>query len=398
MTRRGTLLIGQSGGATAVINASLVGVIEGALASARFGQVLGMRHGIEGLLTETFLDLGAISSAQLDLVRRTPSAALGTSRHKVTEEDLDLALQVLRRWNITAVVYIGGNDSADTAHRLHERAMAEGDELTILSVPKTIDNDLPETDHCPGYGSIARFLANAVRDATYDTIASPQLYPVKFVEVMGRDAGWVPASGILGFDETEADLLPLVYVPERPPADAAAVLSAIEQRVRARGWVVAVVPETLHDANGHHLGGDEPEYIDSFGHPYHASVGATLTRLVTQQLGLRARCDKPGTIARMAMALASAVDLDEAYQLGWSAAWKVAAGERDVMVTIQRISDEPYTTAIGTAPLVSVANQVRLVPDEFLGPDGTSLTAAYHRYAWPLLGPDPVLHYARLVE
>ncbi len=395
MTRGGTLMVGQSGGATAVINASLIGVVEGAMASG-FARVAGTRHGIEGLLRDDLVELSGLSRTQRDLIRRTPSAALGTGRHKLRDGELDAALDARRRHDVRAFVYIGGNDSADTAHRLHGAARSAGADLVVVSVPKTIDNDLPETDHCPGYGSIARFLANAVRDATYDTVASPQLYPVKFIEVMGRDAGWVAAAGALGFHEDEADLAPLVYLPERPPASAEVILREVDARVRDRGWAVAVIPETLRDAAGRHLSGAEPDHIDRFGHPYFPSTGTALTRLVREDLGLRARDDKPGTFARMAMALASPVDLDEAYRAGWTAAERAAQGESDRMTTLERVSNDPYRCDIGTVPLTLIANRVRVLPDEFIGAGGRSLTAAFRDYALPLLGPDPVPHYGRL--
>ena len=391
----GTLVVGQSGGATAAINASLVGVVEGARA-AGFGRVLGMRHGIEGLLADDLLDLGTQPADVLAAVRRTPSAALGTGRYKLQVGDLERALAVLRRHDARALVYVGGNDSADTAHRLHEAAAAAGAELSVVAVPKTIDNDLPATDHCPGYPSLARFLGNAVRDATYDTLGAPRLYPVKVIEVQGRDAGWVAAAGALGFGPDEADLLPLLCLPERPFADVGALLAAIEGQVRARGWSVAVVPETLRDAAGRHLGGAEPEYVDAFGHPYHASPGAAIVRLVATELGLRARFDKPGTIARMSGALASPVDREEAYALGRAAAERAAAGESDVMVTLVREADAPYAWRIGAAPLAEVANTARPVPPAFIGADGASVTDAFRRYARPLLGPEPFPRYGRL--
>jgi 6-phosphofructokinase len=396
MPEPNTLLVGQSGGATAVINASLVGVVDAALASGRFGRVLGMRNGIDGLLAERFIDLGSQPRDILDRIRRTPSAALGTGRRKLRADELDLALDLLRRHGVRAFVYIGGNDSADTAHRLHLSAARAGDDLAVIAVPKTIDNDLPETDHCPGYPSLARFLGHAVRDATYDTLASPQLYPVKFVDVMGRDAGWVPAACALGFSAGERDLLPLIYLPERPPADIDSILAEIEAHVGARGWTVAVVPETLRDAVGRHLGGDEPDYVDPFGHPYHAQPAVTLTRLVTERLGLRARFERPGTAARMSIALASPVDLDEAERAGRAAAELAARGVSDVMTTLVRTGDSPYRCEIGIAPLEKVANRVRTFPDAFIGADGRSVTDAFRRYALPLLGPDPFPVYDRL--
>ncbi len=391
-----TLVVGQSGGATAVINASLVGVVDGALASGAFDRVLGMRHAIEGLIAGNMVDLSGLGRETLAGLLRTPSSALGTGRYKLNEGDLDRVLERHAEFDAGAMVYIGGNDSADTAHRLHEQARTAGSELRVVSVPKTVDNDLTGTDHCPGYPSIARYLANAVRDATYDSLASPTLYPVKIVEVMGRDAGWVAASAVLGFSNDERDLLPLVYLPERPPDSAEAAVAEIEARVAERGFVVFVLPETLRDAEGRHFGGDEPEYVDPFGHPYFPSTGAALARLVSTETNHRARYEKPGSAARMSISLSSRVDLEEAYALGRSAAERVAHGESDIMTSLVREADDPYVWSVGTAPLSDVANQVRTVPDDFIGDDGRSLTDAFRTYAMPLLGRDPFPPYTRL--
>jgi len=392
------LLVGQSGGATAVINASLVGVIEAARASGRFPRVLGARNGIEGLLNERFIPLHDQEPATLGAIRYTPSAALGTGRYKLQPGDLDRALDLMHRHGITGFVYIGGNDSADTANRLAARAAERGQELRVAAVPKTIDNDLPETDHCPGYGSIARYLGNAVRDATYDSIASPQLYAVKFVEVMGRDAGWVAASGALGFMADERDLEPLLLLPERPPAGVDEVLAAVERDLDRRGWSVVVVPETLRTADGRHLRGDEPDYVDGFGHPYYPSTGAALTRLVSQQLKVRARYDKPGTAARMSIGLASTIDLDEAYALGAGAVERIAAGQTGIVTILRRTSDEPYACVVDAVPIARIANAVRHLPAEYIADGGMGITDAFRRYALPLLGPEPFPPYGRFVH
>ncbi|HEV2073562.1 MAG TPA: diphosphate--fructose-6-phosphate 1-phosphotransferase [Thermomicrobiales bacterium] len=390
-----TLLVGQSGGATAVINASLAGVVDAAWRSGEFERVLGLRNGIEGLFQERFVDLTRQDQDLINRIGRTPSAALGTGRYKLRDEDLDRAVIAMRRLGVTAFVYIGGNDSADTAHRLEAHAHTIGYELRVMSVPKTIDNDLPETDHCPGYPSIARYLGNAVRDATYDTLASPQLYPVKFVEVMGRDAGWVAAAGALGFSGAEIDLAPLVLLPERAPQSVDDVLAAIDADVRRRGFSIVVVPETMHTSSGRHFGGDEPEYVDGFGHPYFPSTGAAMTRLVSQKLQLRARYDKPGTAARMSIALASEVDLDEAYRLGAGAVDRMVDGASGFMTAISRTSDDPYTYDIIAVPLEKIANQVRHLDDAFIGADGMSVTPAFHAYMRPLLGKEPFPPYGR---
>ena len=394
-TSPSSLLVGQSGGATAVINASLAGVVDAARTSGEFDRILGLRNGIEGLFQERFVDLTRQDQALIDRVRRTPSAALGTGRYKLQEDDLDRAVRAMQRLGVGAFVYIGGNDSADTAHRLEEHAREIGYNLRVMSVPKTIDNDLPETDHCPGYPSIARFLGNAVRDATYDSIASPQIYPVKFIEVMGRDAGWVAASGVLGFSPSEADLAPLVLLPERAPQSTDEVLTAIEADVKRRGFSIVVVPETMSTATGQHFGGDVPEYVDGFGHPYFPSTGAAMTRLVSQGLHLRGRYDKPGTAARMSIALASDVDLAEAYELGEAAVQRIVEGQSGFMTAISRISDDPYTYDIVNVPLEKIANRVRHLDDAFIGEDGMSMTAAFHDYMRPLLGEKPFPPYGR---
>jgi ATP-dependent phosphofructokinase / diphosphate-dependent phosphofructokinase len=384
------MVIGQSGGATAVINASLAGALEAGLASDRVHRVLGMRNGVEGLLAGELLDLGRLGSHQRDVLKRTPSAALGTGRYKLQDADLDPILDICARENIRWFLYIGGNDSADTALRLSRHADTRGQDLRVMSVPKTIDNDLPHTHACPGYGSIARYLANATRDAVFDTIASPQLYPVKFIEVMGRDAGWVTAACALALHGDDADLAPLLLLPELPPSSTEAVLDMVRADVSRRGWSVMVVPETLRDAKGRHLGGDTPDYVDAFGHEYFPSTGAALARLLTSA-GLRARYEKPGTAARMSISLASPVDLRQAEALGHLAAECALAGETARMSAIA-----PGGGGVMTVPLERVANRVRVLDEGFIGEDGHSVTQAFFDYALPLLGPDPFPPYLRI--
>ncbi len=394
--KRRTLVVGQSGGATAAINATLAGVVESARDTGRFGRVVGMQFSFEGLLQNELVDLTAQDPAIISGLRTTPSAALGTSRRKLSDDDHTVILEKLLALDAGAVVLIGGNDSADGAHRLHLAAEDAGYDLSVILAPKTIDNDLPLTDHCPGYPSLAKYLANAVRDATFDSLATSRLHPVKFIEVMGRDAGWVAASCALGFGETERDLLPLIFLPEEPPADADSALNEIAARVEERGFCVAIIPETLQDASGRHFGGDTPDYVDAFGHPYFPSAAAAMTRLVQERLGLRARYERPGTAARMSISLASPVDLDEAYSLGWAAAARAATGASDIMVTLDRVSDSPYQCALGTAPLSEIANRVRIFPDGFYTSDGRGITDSFRAYALPLLGEQPFPVYARL--
>ncbi|HET7037672.1 MAG TPA: diphosphate--fructose-6-phosphate 1-phosphotransferase [Thermomicrobiaceae bacterium] len=389
----GRLLVAQSGGATAVINSSLVGVVEAARAGGL--DVLGARRGIEGILAGDLVDLGRQPRAVLDRLRRTPSAALGTTRQRLDDERAARAVALLTRRGIRLVAYIGGNDSADTALRLAAAARAAGQELAVVSVPKTIDNDLPGTDHCPGYGSIARFLALAARDAGRDTEASAALHPIKLIEVMGRDAGWIAAAAALGQD-TPGEAPQLIFFPERPAHDLDGFVAEIAAAYEIHGQVVAVVPETIKDAAGRPLAG-EVRWRDSFGHPYTPGPGPALARAVEDRLNLRARFDKPGTIARMFMAAVSEPDLAEAYAVGAEAVRLLRQGVSGVMVTLERVSDEPYSVRTGSVPLEQVANRERLLPDDFIAPNGRAVTAAFRRYALPLIG-GPLPPYARLLD
>lgn len=389
-----TLLIGQSGGATAVINASLVGVVKAARESGEYSRILGLANGIQGLLNHQFFDLTELSDDDLERIARTPSAALGTGRTRLKDSDLSQTLLAMQSLGVTSFVYIGGNDSADTSLRLGQYAQRIGYGLRVMSVPKTIDNDLRETWFCPGYPSIARYMANAARDAVYDTIASPQLYPVKFIEVMGRDAGWLAATTTLAFGPGERDLQPVLLLPEHRYASVKDVLDIIRADVDKRGFSVVVVPETLRTSGDRHFGGEEPEYVDGFGHQYFPSTGAALTRAVATQLNLRARYEKPGTAARMAMASVSAVDLQIARDLGRAAVQAIAQGVSGHMTRVERTAEGGW--AISAVPLDAVANKVRPLEAAFIGDDGRSVTEAYREYMAPLLGDPPFLPYVRL--
>jgi 6-phosphofructokinase 1 len=390
------LLVAQAGGATAVINSSLAGVVEAARERGQFRSILGARRGIEGVLRQDLVDLGAQPPGLLQQVARTPSATLGVTRLRLSPEAAQLALEILARYDVGAFVYIGGNDSAETAHRLASAAQRAGCPLQVVVVPKTIDNDLPATDHCPGYGSIARFMALATRDAGLDTEATAGLYPVKLIEVMGRNAGWVAASTALAKrDASEAPHL--IFFPERPPASLDAFLEEIAAAHQRYGHVVAIVPETLRDAQGRPLGGEQAQWVDPFGHPYYPGPVQLLARAIESRLRVRARYDKPGTIARTFAACVSPVDWQEAYDAGVTAVALLADGASDVMVSLERVSDEPYHVRFGTVPLISVANRERRLPDEFIAPDGRSITEAFRRYALPLIG-GPLSPSARLAD
>ena len=389
---RGHLLIGQSGGATAVINASLVGAVREALASDAVDGIYGARHGIEGVLKQDLLDLRAEPETTWRGLLTTPSAALGSCRYKLQAEDPERALAILRKLGVRYFLYIGGNDSADTAHRIAQAARTAEYALRVICVPKTIDNDLPETDHCPGYGSAARFIAQATMDSALCTEAIPDHYPVKIIEVMGRDAGWLAAASALG-KEREEDAPHLIYVPERA-FSRTRFLEDVRQAHRSYGYVVIVIAETVRDEHGRQLGEVGHQGTDAFGHKLLSGTAQALVGLVREELGLRARFDKPGDLQRMSSAHISRTDQDEAFRAGRAAVAAAVSGATDKMVTLVRAPGPTYGCEMGLAALDVVANAQRLLPPEFLDAEGTGVSQAFRDYALPLVG-DPLPRYVR---
>jgi 6-phosphofructokinase 1 len=391
---RGNLIVGQSGGPTAVINSSLAGVILEALEHDEIDEIYGMVHGVEGLLKEQIVDLGRQSAAVIDGLRSTPSAALGSCRHRLEEADYQRLLEVLRANGIRYFLYIGGNDSADTAWHLGRLAAERGYDLRVMSVPKTVDNDLVATDHCPGYGSVARWLAVAVRDAGLDTEAIGVVDTVKVIETMGRNTGWITAATALARDHTDA-APHLIYLPERP-FNRDRFLADVESVYLRLGHVVITVCEGLKDERGEYLSASGKAVdVDRFGHKQLGGAAAVLCDMVSEGLGIKARWDKPGTIQRVSMLAASPVDLEEAYRVGRDAVRHAVAGRDGHMVTLVRESSDPYRCATGLAPLEQVANAERKVPDEFIAAEGNDVTEAFLEYARPLIGP-PLAPYVRL--
>lgn len=385
-------MIFQSGGPTAVLNASLVGSIRAAR-QAGFERILGSKHGVQGLLDEEFVDLTDLTDGQLHRLRRTPSAGLGSSRHRPDAKERRRILDVCAQYDVQGVVAIGGNDTADTVWQLVKTGNRRGAGPNCISVPKTIDNDLVGTDHSLGYPSNARYLALSVRDAAFDTMAMRMTQPVKIVEVMGRNAGWLAAAGTLAFPDDLPN--PIVCLPERPLDGPEDLCQRVQARIDSHGWAVVIVPETMRWADGSHVAGDTPEWVDAFGHPYFSSAGLALSRLFSQELGVRSRYDQPGTIARMAMHAVSEIDLAEAEQAGIEAVAALGRGESGQMIALERVSSDPYRVRYGLTPVSRVANKERRVPDEMIGPDGASLTNAFRAYALPLMG-EPFPEYEML--
>ncbi|HLJ34149.1 MAG TPA: diphosphate--fructose-6-phosphate 1-phosphotransferase, partial [Ktedonobacteraceae bacterium] len=345
----GNLIIGQSGGATAVINASLVGAFNEAMKDERIEGIYGMRYGIQGLLDEQIIDLRQQPATIWSQLLATPSAALGTCRYKLKDEDPARIIAIFRRYNIRYLLYIGGNDSADTAHKVAEAARGNNYELYAISIPKTIDNDLPFTDHCPGYGSAARFLAMATIDSTMNTISIPTHYPVKVIETMGRDAGWLTASTALG-KRDDVDPPHILLLPEQP-FNQERYLEQVEAVYRRIGYVIIVTAEAIQDEKGQPLGASGQVGNDAFQHPLLSGAAQFLVELVKQHLKLRARFDKPGDLQRMASNAISSIDRDEAYLVGQMGVRAVMNGESDKMVTLIRETTPSYSCTTGLAEL-----------------------------------------------
>lgn len=390
----GTLVVGQSGGSTAALSNSLAGVLATALQSESIDRVYGMCNGIEGFLQERFVDLSQAPATLVDSLRRTPSAALGSCRYALTEADSERALAVLRAHDIRYFVYIGGNGSALTVQAMHKWARASGFELNAIAVPKTIDNDLWGTDHTPGYGSVARFAALAAMDGGSDSWALRTHDQVKILETFGRNTGWVTAATALAKRE-EADPPHLIFVPERP-LTRQRFLDEVQSAFDRYGYVHVAVCEGLRRPDGSLLfasGRDVDK--DAFGRGQLGGVSSLLAELVTNELGLKSRTDKPGTMQRACLSLASTVDLEEAFRVGEAAVTAAIAGETDKMVTLERTIGPEYRVTTGLIAVDEVAGKERSLPDAFINEVGNFVTASFLDYARPLIG-EPLPEYVRL--
>jgi ATP-dependent phosphofructokinase / diphosphate-dependent phosphofructokinase len=387
-TLPGKALVAQSGGPTAVINASACGVIQEAR-RAGIRHVYGANDGILGVLQEDLFDISAETAETIEGLRWTPAAAIGSCRHKLGSLEKDgekyqRVLEVFRAHDIRYFFYIGGNDSMDTAAKVNRLAAEQGYELRVMGVPKTIDNDLPITDHCPGYGSVAKYVATATMEAGRDTEAMHTFDAVTILEVMGRDTGWIAAAAGLA-RRSEVDAPHLIYVPEIP-FTRSDFLADVEGVLGKRKGAFIVVGEGLKGPDGRPIKVDEGEFAaDAFGHLQMGGVAGYLTKLVEKELRVKARYNKPGTCQRNASHVASATDRDEAYECGQAAVRRAVAGESGSMVTLVRNSDGPYRCTTGVVGLEEIANRVKPLPRTFMDERGTGVTAPFRTYATPLV-------------
>ena len=388
----GAAIFGQSGGPSSVINSSAAGVIIEALwHSDIITKVYGAAHGIKGILDEQFYDMGKEDARELDLLRNTPSSALGSVRYKLKpadedETDYKRLLEVFRKYNIRYFFYNGGNDSMDTCNKVSKYMQSSGYEMRVIGVPKTIDNDLFGTDHCPGYGSAAKYIATSIMELKLDaTVYNTGMVCV--LEVMGRNAGWLTAAAQLAtYKGLGADL---IYLPETP-FDMQQFLQAVKEVCeRNNNKCMVVVSEGIKTAEGKYVGEFVASKTDLFGHAQLGGVGQMLADYVKQNLGVKVRAIEFSLLQRCAAHLASKVDVDEAFASGVFAVRSAIAGETDKMVILQRDYSSPeYKCEPALMDVALAANTEKKIPAEWILPAGQGLTQDYVDYALPLIQGD----------
>ncbi|MFY9925777.1 MAG: 6-phosphofructokinase [Opitutaceae bacterium] len=387
----GNILVGQSGGPTSVINASLAGIVAEALNHEAIEEIYGGLNGVLGILQEDIVDLASESQQQVRALRHTPGAALGTCRYKLKkQQDFERVLEVFKAHNIRYFFYIGGNDSQDTADKISKLAQQQGYELRVIGVPKTIDNDLTGTDHCPGYGSVIKYLATTVREIACDHEAMGQGDLVSIVEVMGRSAGWIAAGTALAKRRDHPHDPPhLILLPEVPFSQEK-VLEDVRRVLKREKYCLIVVAEGLVDADGNYLAADSA--TDAFGHAKLGGAGEALGEIIETGIpNAKVRIARPGIVQRAAAHAASKTDVDEAFLAGQAAVRAAIAGETDKMVTLVRGDTEHYTVETGLAPLSEIANGTKKLPREWINEDLVSMNFQFLRYAQPLIQGEVVL-------
>lgn len=391
----GNLLYAQSGGVTAVINASAAGVIEAAQKSRRIGKVLAARNGIIGALREELIDTSRESAAAIKALRHTPGGAFGSCRYKLksleeSREQYQRLLDVFRAHDIRWFLYNGGNDSADTANKLSMISEKLGYPLQCIGVPKTVDNDLVVTDCCPGFGSVAKYTAISIAEASLDVASMCESSTKVFVmEVMGRHAGWIAAAaGLAG--KKESDAPQIILFPE-VVFDETKFLAKVKAMVEKIGWCSVVVSEGVRNADGKFL--SEVGTTDAFGHQQLGGVAPMLAELVKKNLGYKYHWAMPDYLQRSARHAASKTDADQAYAVGKAAVEYALKGMNAVMPVIQRHSSRPYRWTIEPAALSDVANHEKKMPPNFIRADGYGITAAARRYLAPLIQGEAALPY-----
>ena len=385
---KGRCVFAQSGGPTTVINASIAGGLLEALENESVTGVLCAHHGIKGVLDEDFFDISLEDKAELEALKHTPASAFGSVRYKLknpAEDDSDYRriLEVFKKYDVHYFFYNGGNDSMDTCDKISKYMQKSGYDMNVIGIPKTIDNDLCGTDHCPGYGSAAKYIANSIMEINRDA----SIYPsplVVVVEIMGRNAGWLTAaSKLASINGFGADL---IYLPETP-FSYEKFLSDVKTVVDAKKYCVVAVSEGIRFKNGKYVGEDQSA-TDVFGHSQLGGV-CSILKAKAKSLGLKCKAVELNILQRCAAHCASDTDIEESFNAGRQAVKKAVAGETDKMIAFRRKQGETYEIEYVAEPLSSAANAEKRIPAEWITADGTNLTDDFVAYALPLIAGEP---------
>lgn len=393
------LLVGQSGGPTAVINSSLAGVVHCGLKSPQIDKVYGSVNGIEGILNENLMSMDKFSDERLlNILKQTPSSYLGSCRKKLPapEEDESIYItifDVFKKYNIGIFAYIGGNDSMDTVLKLSAYAKEKNIDIKIVGIPKTIDNDLFLTDHTPGFGSAAKFIANSAKQLAMDSCVY-DLKSVLVLEIMGRNAGWLTASAALANNENECNT-DIIAVPE-VAFDIDLFMSAVEGKLKEKNGVIIALSEGIKDKDGNYIGASDNALRagqDSFNHAILGGVGRGVENVISTGLGVKTRTIEMSTLQRCAAVVASECDITEAFNVGYKGVKFALEGQTGIMAGFKRLSDEPYLIDIVAFDINEVANLEKKMPKTMI--DGFNVTNEFIRYASPLVCGEPDLSYTR---
>lgn len=397
MTKR-NCIVAQSGGPTTAINASLAGVIAGVLESNCFDTCYGSLNGITGVWNNSFINLTekASEAGFMDKLKLSPAMYLGSCRHKLPnyEADPDIYKTIFSRFdemNIKAFFYIGGNDSMDTVLKLSEYAKEIGYDISIIGVPKTIDNDLCITDHTPGFGSAAKYIATSMLEIAHDTT----IYPVKsvtIVEIMGRDAGWLTASAALARNSynTSPDL---IYLPETN-FDEDQFIRDVKLKLEEKDNLVIAVSEGIHDKEGNYITATEAA-ADTFGHAQLSGAGKALEMMVSEKIGVKVRSVEVNILQRCAAHLLSKTDIDESFEQGRHGVKLASQNITGSMVCIERVSNAPYTVAYTHANIKNIANEAKSIPREWINVAGNDVTKELIDYIYPLIQGEYTVEYKK---
>lgn len=390
-------IVAQSGGPTVAINASLAGVIDGVKKSNKFTRVYGAIHGIQGVLDNNFIDLSLMALSKFPLVNTlelSPAMYLGSCRYKLPDFEVDskpyeIIFDRFEEYQVAAFFYIGGNDSMDTVDKLSKYANKIGSDVKIVGIPKTIDNDLCHTDHTPGFGSAAKYVASTMLEIAHDTYIY-QIPSVVIVEIMGRDAGWLTAASCLARNDY-SPAPHLIYLPE-VDFDENQFIEDIKNVLKTSRCVIVAVSEGIHDKDGNYISATSA-VADKFGHAQLSGTGKALESLVKDRMDIKVRSIELNVLQRCAAHISSRTDINESFALGQAAVKYAAEGMTAVMSTIKRVSNDPYQWIIEPENVALIANQAKTIPLEWITPEKNDVTPEMEAYLRPLIIGEVSLQY-----